>query len=113
MTLHDYLTREGLTFTAFAGMIGTYPSTVERYAKGMQIPGRAMMKRIVGATNGEVMPNDYYGFHDAADIGEAADPSPCSSSEIIGAAASSRPTEGGAGISRFVNTRSCAAGGLR
>jgi hypothetical protein len=67
MTLQDYLTREGLTFTAFAPMIGaSYPSTVERYAKGAQIPGRSMMKEIVRVTNGEVMPNDFYGFHDGA-----------------------------------------------
>lgn len=64
MTLQDYLVREGLTFTAFATMVGTkYPSTIERYAKGQQIPGRSMMGEIVRVTRGEVMPNDFYGFH--------------------------------------------------
>ncbi len=62
MTLQDYLSREGLTFTAFAALIGTkYPRTVERYAKGQQIPDRTMMLRIVEKTRSEVMPNDFYG----------------------------------------------------
>ena len=62
MTLQDYLSREGLTFTAFAALIGTkYPRTVERYAKGQQIPDRTMMLRIVERTSSEVMPNDFYG----------------------------------------------------
>lgn len=76
MTLQDYLVREGLTFTAFAAMVGTkYPSTIERYAKGQQIPGRSMMAEIVRVTRGEVMPNDFYGFHAATDTPDSGDAS--------------------------------------
>lgn len=76
MTLQDYLAREGFTFTAFASKIGTnYPSTVERYAKGQQIPGRSMMKEIVRATGGEVMPNDFYGLHGGGDTAPQRAPS--------------------------------------
>ena len=78
MTLQDYLSREGLTFTAFAALIGTkYPRTVERYAKGQQIPDRTMMLRIVEKTSSEVMPNDFYGVgHVAPDTSRSARPSP-------------------------------------
>jgi len=88
MTLQDYLSREGFTFTAFAAMIGTdYPSTVERYAKGRQIPGRRMMEEIVRVTKGDVMPNDFYGFHAHEAIAARAEPSPHSETKIIGEAA--------------------------
>lgn len=78
MTLQDYLSREGLTFTAFATLIGTkYPRTVERYAKGQQIPDRTMMLRIVDKTRSEVMPNDFYGVgHIAPDTSSSVAPSP-------------------------------------
>jgi hypothetical protein len=78
MTLQDYLSREGLTFTAFAALIGTkYPRTVERYAKGQQIPDRTMMLRIVEKTSSEVMPNDFYGVgHVAPDTSRSVRPSP-------------------------------------
>ncbi|WP_201530771.1 hypothetical protein [Sphingobium sp. S8] len=77
MTLQDYLSREGLTFTAFAALIGTkYPRTVERYAKGQQIPDRTMMLRIVDKTRSEVMPNDFYGVgHTAPDMSSSIPPS--------------------------------------
>jgi transcriptional regulator with XRE-family HTH domain len=62
MTLRDYLDREGLTLAAFAKRIGTdHARTVERYAKGLTIPDRQMMPRIVDATGGQVTPNDFFG----------------------------------------------------
>lgn len=88
MTLQDYLSTKGLTFTAFAAMIGTdYPSTVERYAKGRQIPGRSMMTEIVRVTNGEVMPNDFYGLHDVKITSRGERQSPIGAPKIIGEAA--------------------------
>ncbi|UZW55526.1 hypothetical protein NUH86_01605 [Sphingobium sp. JS3065] len=73
MTLQDYLVREGLSYTAFAALIGArFPSTAERYAKGLVIPGRAMMTRIFWVTNREVTPNDFYGLHPLEDKVEAA-----------------------------------------
>lgn len=88
MTLQDYLVRERFTFTAFASLIGTnYPSTVERYAKGQQIPGRSMMKEIVRVTNGEVTPNDFYGLHGVTRRELVAKASPDGAAENIGAAA--------------------------
>jgi len=88
MTLQDYLSKEGFTFTAFAALIGTdYPSTVERYAKGRQIPGRSMMKEIVRVTNGAVMPNDFYGLHGGQDSSVISCASPNQTGKIIGEAA--------------------------
>lgn len=88
MTLQDYLSKEGFTFTAFAALIGTdYPSTVERYAKGRQIPGRSMMKEIVRVTNGAVMPNDFYGLHGGQDSPAVSGASPATASKSIGQAA--------------------------
>lgn len=86
MTLQDYLSREGLTFTAFALKIGTkHPRTVERYAKGQQIPDRTMMRRIVEETNGEVMPNDFYDIsHVSTGTATEQMPSPDSSTKNIG-----------------------------
>jgi hypothetical protein len=63
MQLIDYLIREKLTFTAFAALVGSkHARTVERYAKGDQIPGREMMVRIVDVTAGEVTANDFFGI---------------------------------------------------
>ncbi len=61
MLLTTYLEREELSLSAFARRIGTkHARTVERYAKGLAIPNRAMMERIVKATDGAVQPNDFY-----------------------------------------------------
>lgn len=88
MTLQDYLSQEGFTFTAFAALIGTdYPSTVERYAKGRQIPGRSMMRKIVRVTNGAVMPNDFYGLHGGQDTLAVSSASPATVEKNIGQAA--------------------------
>lgn len=86
MTLQDYLSREGLTYAAFGIRIGTkYPRTVERYAKGQQIPDRTMMLRIVETTAGEIMPNDFYGVGHAPIVTPAEqNPSPDNSEDNIG-----------------------------
>lgn len=68
MTLSDYLKANELTLTEFARRIGTsHARTVERYAKGQQVPNREMMTRIVEVTGGAVTPNDFFGIEPAQD----------------------------------------------
>lgn len=67
MTLKAYLSSQGLTYEAFADLIGVAnAATAWRYANGKRIPRPAVMRRIVEATGGAVQPADFYG-QDAED----------------------------------------------
>lgn len=60
--LQEYLDREGISYAEFARRAGTrHARTIERIAKGQQMPGNQMFRGILAASNNEVTPND---FHD-------------------------------------------------
>jgi transcriptional regulator with XRE-family HTH domain len=88
MTLQDYLAEKDLTLTAFAKLIGTrHARTVERYAKGQQIPDKTMMLRIVDATGSAVTPNDFFGVAANLDTASTRQASSDTSDNNIGEAA--------------------------
>jgi predicted transcriptional regulator len=60
MQLRRYLDNADLTPPAFAEIIGVPPQTVYRYLSGARLPRRDVMCRIVAATNGRVLPGDFY-----------------------------------------------------
>lgn len=61
MTLAEYLDQHRVTEQAFARLVRTSQSQVNRWRKGLRIPRPEMMHRIVAATGGRVMPGDFYG----------------------------------------------------
>lgn len=67
MDLRDYLARENLTSAAFGRIIGVSRMTALRYAARDRVPKPAVMARIVRATKGAVLPND---FHQISDLME-------------------------------------------
>ena len=60
MRLSDYLTRNEITRTAFAQKAGLTVPTVSRAASGRTYPSLTTLRAIVGATAGEVTPNDFF-----------------------------------------------------
>lgn len=60
MRLKNYLTDRCVTPGALAKKLGIARWSVARYAAGLQIPESGIMVRIVRATDGAVMPNDFY-----------------------------------------------------
>lgn len=61
MTLAEYLTAEGLSYSEFARMCGTkHCRTIERIAKGSRRPGSKMLPSIIRASAGKVTANDFY-----------------------------------------------------
>lgn len=60
MKLKDYLDGQGVTYEAFAGLIGVTTKAAWRYAHGERVPRPAIMHRIVEATGGAVQPQDFY-----------------------------------------------------
>lgn len=61
MRLSQYLSQKGLTYEAFGALIGVGAPAVSRYISGERFPRRAVMLRIVAATDGAVQPQDFYG----------------------------------------------------
>lgn len=64
MKLETYLARTGTRREAFAASIGTNVPTVTRYITGSRRPHWDVMQRIVEATGGCVMPNDFLASED-------------------------------------------------
>ena len=62
MTLDEWLTTHKKTCseTAFGELIGKTQQSVNRYRRGVQMPDRETMAKIVTATQGQVQPNDFY-----------------------------------------------------
>ena len=60
MKLSDYLRVNKLSLTAFAEIAGLEVSTVHRAATGKVTPSRRTMEAIIAATNGDVLPNDFF-----------------------------------------------------
>ena len=59
MTLSDYLRKNQLSFTDFGKSIGITSQAVARHSRGERWPRPEIMRRIVNATDGSVMPNDF------------------------------------------------------
>ena len=60
MHLRDYLDDVGKTPTAFAREIEASHVAVLRWIKHTRIPNAKMMRKIIAATNGAVLPNDFF-----------------------------------------------------
>ena len=58
MTLSQYLSEKGLTYEAFGALIGVGAPAVSRYVTGARYPRRAVLLRILAATDGAVTPAD-------------------------------------------------------
>jgi transcriptional regulator with XRE-family HTH domain len=83
MKLADYLTTTSTSHAAFASRIGVSQATVSRYAAGNRIPGPSQMARIVEATDGTVLPNDFYGVRAATPNGFAESGAPIADDQRI------------------------------
>lgn len=59
MKLSDYLHRERLTATAFAGRIAVPTSTITRLLARQRSPRLDLLEKVWTGTNGEVTPNDF------------------------------------------------------
>jgi hypothetical protein len=60
MKLADYLSEAGLSLSEFARQIGARNArTVQRYTKHGRVPSGTMMAKIMSATGGKVMPDDF------------------------------------------------------
>lgn len=71
MTLRDWLDANGKSNAQFAEAIGRTAEAVRRYASGDRIPDRETMPLIVDATEGQVTPNDFFGFDSAPESAAA------------------------------------------
>jgi len=65
MTLRQYLALAGLTQHEFGSQIGVSQIAVSRYVNGLRMPRREHLRRIIEATEGAVMPNDFVGANTA------------------------------------------------
>ena len=62
MKLAEYLKKEKLTQEDFAKRIGVVPQSVSNYVTGMSVPKRAVAKKIIEVTCGEVSLADIWGI---------------------------------------------------
>lgn len=60
MTLDQYLTRNKMTATEMAQILGRAISTVTRIRKGEIKPDYSTIQEIVDVTGGRVTPNDFF-----------------------------------------------------
>jgi transcriptional regulator with XRE-family HTH domain len=63
--LGAYLKFMGISMRVFAVAAGTTHATISRVVAGRHMPGRDLMVRIVTATDGAVMPEDFYDLPEA------------------------------------------------
>lgn len=61
MKLADWLKEREMSQAAFARKAGVSQGAIARFVLGMRTPNKAMMRKILDATEGRVTPND---FHD-------------------------------------------------
>lgn len=59
MTLAEFLSKKGLSHSAFAEKIGVSQAAINRYAKGRRMPRPAILARIRKETDGIVTANDF------------------------------------------------------
>jgi transcriptional regulator with XRE-family HTH domain len=69
MTLTEYLSAHKLSPADFAGRMGKPVSTVTRLLNGERKPGSELLQAILDATNGEVLPNDFFNLPTQANKG--------------------------------------------
>lgn len=62
VTLDDYLKSSNETERAFADRIEAKQQEVNRYRRGLRMPGPDRMAAIMRATDGRVTANDFYGL---------------------------------------------------
>ena len=60
MRLDNWLKKENRTKAWFAHRIGVPPSTIARIIAERRSPTHAVMEKIIQATCGEVLPNDFF-----------------------------------------------------
>lgn len=60
MRLQDWLKRERCSKVNFAKRIDVPVSTINRIISESRSPTHQIMKRIIDATDGEVLPNDFF-----------------------------------------------------
>ena len=60
MTLKDFLVSTKTPAAQLAKVLGISVISVHRYITGVRMPTKAILRRIVDATNGAVQPNDFY-----------------------------------------------------
>jgi DNA-binding transcriptional regulator YdaS (Cro superfamily) len=65
MKLSDYILQKNMTVAAFAQLIGVTPKAVDHWIGGVRYPRPVQMQKIVEATAGAVMPNDFMPSADA------------------------------------------------
>jgi transcriptional regulator with XRE-family HTH domain len=61
MKLGEWLSLHGMSQQAFAEAAGLSQGAIARFVLGRRMPNRLAMRKIIDATDGQVMPND---FHD-------------------------------------------------
>lgn len=66
MTLSDYLATNRLTQRAFAERAKLAPETINRMVRGHWLPSKRVMAIVAKATDGAVMPNDWFQPKEAA-----------------------------------------------
>jgi len=62
MQLKTYLKKNKITMLEFADRIDVNVSTVSRICRGVVVPSRSTMKRILVETDGKVQPSDLVQF---------------------------------------------------
>ena len=60
MRLEDWLDKEDRTRAWLAKRIGISISTIDRIIREERSPTHKIMEKIIQATNGEVLPNDFF-----------------------------------------------------
>ena len=60
MTLREYLQIKKISAGAFASSVGFSRAAVVKWMRNERQPKRDAMARIMSATNGEVMPSDFF-----------------------------------------------------
>lgn len=60
MNLTEFLVRKGIAPKEFAEQIGTTDAAVRLYAFHGRVPTPKIMRRVIKATDGQVMPNDFF-----------------------------------------------------
>ncbi len=69
MRLEDWLKKEERTVAWFARQIGVPRSTIDRVIREQRSPTHAVMEKIIQATGGEVLPNDFFDLPKMAEGG--------------------------------------------
>ena len=60
MRLQEYLGASNVSEAEFGKLLGVSQVAVHRYVTGQRIPAREIMTKIISATDGNVLPNDFY-----------------------------------------------------